>query len=273
MQHRAQSPVRGRHRRTALHSHRAPSTPFGERGRYAMVTAALVAGVGVAGVTAATAGAHPAAPSGAALDAQPRSQTPVSVQSAEAATTGTTAAPLPPFVPNPAPTATPEPSSAPLAFARAQLKERPAPPPPLVAKATWVHPMPGARVTSCFGARWGRLHAGVDLAAPHGTPIVAAGAGKVTLAGVEGGYGLAVLIDHGNGYLTHYGHMSAIAVQIGQSVKAGELIGNEGSTGHSTGPHLHFEVHKGAYKNPIEPTGWMHEQGADIAGCVPLPKG
>ncbi len=276
MQHRAQPPVRGRHRRTALHSHRAPSTPFGERGRFVMVTAALVAGVGVAGVTAATAGAHPAAPSSAALDAQPRSQTPVSVQSAEAATTGTPAAPtapLPPSVPGPAPTGTPEPSSAPLAFARVQQKERPAPPPPVVAEAKWVHPMPGATVTSCFGARWGRLHAGVDLAAPHGTPIVAAGAGKVVLAGVEGGYGLAVLIDHGNGYLTHYGHMSALAVQAGQSVKPGELIGKEGSTGHSTGPHLHFEVHKGAYKNPIEPTGWMRERGADIAGCAPLPKG
>jgi murein DD-endopeptidase MepM/ murein hydrolase activator NlpD len=237
-----------------------------------MVTAALVAGVGVAGVTAATAGAHPASPSSAMRDAQARSQTPVSVQSAQAATSSTPAAPPPPFVPNPASTGTPQPSSAPLAFARAQQKERPAPPPPVVVQAKWVHPMPGARVTSCFGARWGRLHAGVDLAAPHGTPIVAAGAGKVVLAGVEGGYGLAVLIDHGNGYLTHYGHMSAIAVQAGQSVKPGQLIGKEGSTGHSTGPHLHFEVHKGTYKNPIEPTGWMHEHGADIAGCVPLRK-
>ena len=273
MQHRAKSPVRGRHRRTALHSHRAPSTPFGERGRYAMVTAALVAGVGVAGVTAATAGAHPAAPSTPAPGVQAQGQTPVSVQSAEASTTGTPAAPPPPFVPNPASTGTPEPTSAPMAFARAQQKERPAPPPPVVVKAAWVHPMPGARVTSCFGARWGRLHAGVDLAAPHGTPIVAAGAGKVVLAGVEGGYGNAVLIDHGNGYLTHYGHMSAIAVQAGQIVEPGELIGKEGSTGQSTGPHLHFEVHKGTYKNPIEPTGWMRERGADIAGCVPLRKG
>jgi murein DD-endopeptidase MepM/ murein hydrolase activator NlpD len=250
-----------------------------------MVTAALVAGVGVAGVTAATAGAHPGSPSSAALDAQARSQTPsaaldaqarsqtpVSVRSAQASTTGTPA-PLPPSVADPASTGTTEPTSAPLAFARVQQKERPAPPPPVIAQAKWVHPMPGARVTSCFGARWGRLHAGVDLAAPHGTPIVAAGAGKVVLAGMEGGYGLAVLIDHGNGYLTHYGHMSAIAVQAGQTVKPGELIGKEGSTGHSTGPHLHFEVHKDAYKNPIEPTGWMHEHGADIAGCVPLRKG
>jgi murein DD-endopeptidase MepM/ murein hydrolase activator NlpD len=90
------------------------------------------------------------------------------------------------------------------------------------------------------------------------------------LAGVEGGYGNAVLIDHGNGYLTHYGHMSAISVKIGQKVVGGTQIGNEGSTGHSTGPHLHFEVHKGTYKNPIEPTAWMHSHGVDIGGCVPL---
>jgi murein DD-endopeptidase MepM/ murein hydrolase activator NlpD len=77
-----------------------------------------------------------------------------------------------------------------------------------------------------------------------------------------------VLIDHGNGYLTHYGHMSAITVTVGQHVQAGDQIGNEGSTGHSTGPHLHFEVHEGSYQNPIEPTAWMHEHGVDIAGCA-----
>ncbi|GAA2595553.1 hypothetical protein GCM10010435_88200 [Winogradskya consettensis] len=132
----------------------------------------------------------------------------------------------------------------------------------------WINPMPEGSVTSCFGERWGRLHAGVDLAAPSGTPIRAAGAGVVVSAGPADGYGNAVLIDHGNGYLTHYGHMSVITVVAGQQVKVGDQIGNEGSTGHSTGPHLHFEVHKGTYKNPIEPTQWMHEHGVDINGCV-----
>ncbi|WP_239158765.1 M23 family metallopeptidase, partial [Winogradskya humida] len=132
----------------------------------------------------------------------------------------------------------------------------------------WINPMPEGSVTSCFGERWGRLHAGVDLAAPSGTPIRAAGAGVVVSAGPADGYGNAVLIDHGNGYLTHYGHMSVITVVAGQPVKVGDQIGNEGSTGHSTGPHLHFEVHKGTYKNPIEPTQWMHEHGVDINGCV-----
>jgi len=131
-----------------------------------------------------------------------------------------------------------------------------------------VNPNPGARLTSCFGPRWGRMHEGVDLAAPNDTPIVAAGAGVVVRAGVAEGYGNAVLIDHGDGYLTHYGHLSAITVTAGQRVAAGQQIGNEGSTGHSTGPHLHFEVHAGFYQNPIEPTAWMRAHGVDIPGCV-----
>ncbi|MFI5890665.1 M23 family metallopeptidase [Actinoplanes sp. NPDC051513] len=137
-----------------------------------------------------------------------------------------------------------------------------------VASAAWVDPNPNARVTSCFGPRWGRMHEGVDLAAPDGTPIVAAGAGVVVRAGVAEGYGNAVLIDHGDGFLTHYGHLSAIAVTAGQHVAAGQQIGNEGSTGHSTGPHLHFEVHVGHYQNPIEPTAWMRAHGVDIPGCA-----
>ena len=134
--------------------------------------------------------------------------------------------------------------------------------------ATWVHPLSAASVTSCFGQRWGRLHAGVDLAAAHGTPIVAAGAGVVVSAGAEGGYGNAILIDHGNGYLIHYGHLSAINVEVGQRVTVGQHIGDEGSTGHSTGPHLHFEVHEGQYSNPIEPTAWMREHEVEIPGCA-----
>jgi len=151
-----------------------------------------------------------------------------------------------------------------LSFVRVLRKARPV----VKAAAAWVNPLPEGTVTSCFGQRWGRLHAGVDIAAPSGTPIRAVGAGVVVSAGPADGYGIAVLIDHGNGYLTLYGHMSAVTVTAGQKVKAGDQIGREGSTGHSTGPHLHFEVHKGTYKNPIEPTRWMHEQGVDISGCA-----
>ncbi|GAA0533834.1 hypothetical protein GCM10010172_13520 [Paractinoplanes ferrugineus] len=146
-------------------------------------------------------------------------------------------------------------------------KSRPPAPVPAAAGTAWVSPNPTARVTSCFGPRWGRIHEGVDMAAPDGTPIVAAGTGVVVRAGVEQGYGNAVLIDHGDGWLTHYGHMSVLVVVPGQRVVAGQQIGNEGSTGHSTGPHLHFEVHQGFYQNPVEPTRWMRAHGVDIPGC------
>ncbi|HWS31882.1 MAG TPA: M23 family metallopeptidase [Actinoplanes sp.] len=140
------------------------------------------------------------------------------------------------------------------------------------AVAQWTHPNPTARMTSCFGQRWGRLHAGIDLAAPPGTPILAAGSGMVVSAGPNGGYGNAILIDHRNGWLTHYGHLAEILVQPGQPVKTGDPIGIEGSTGHSTGPHLHFEVHQGYFQNPVEPTAWMRAHGVPIPGCeIPGP--
>ena len=126
--------------------------------------------------------------------------------------------------------------------------------------------MPGAENTSCFGQRWGVLHAGLDLAAPENTPIHAAGAGTVVEAGwAYSGYGISVVIDHGNGYLTHYAHQNKVAVKVGQKVSAGQLIGYEGSTGDSTGPHLHFEVHKGMW-NQVDPGPWMRSHGVDI-GC------
>lgn len=142
-------------------------------------------------------------------------------------------------------------------------------PPPATAEATadWVHPMPGAAVTSCYGWRWGAMHAGVDLALPFGTPILAVGAGTVTQTGwVYGGYGISVVVDHGNGFLTHYAHAAEATVSPGQFVSPGQMIAREGSTGDSTGPHLHFEVHQGMW-NPIEPTSWLRERGVEIGGC------
>lgn len=131
----------------------------------------------------------------------------------------------------------------------------------------WVHPMPGAVTTSCYGPRWGTMHMGVDLAMPAGTPIRAVGAGTVIYAGwVFSGYGISVVIDHHNGYLTHYAHASETTVSVGQNVKPGQVIALEGSTGDSTGPHLHFEVHQGMW-NQIEPTSWMRERGVTIEGC------
>ncbi|MDQ3147745.1 MAG: M23 family metallopeptidase [Actinomycetota bacterium] len=110
------------------------------------------------------------------------------------------------------------------------------------------------RVTSEFGRRWGRLHAGIDIAAPTGTPIYAAAAGTVIFSGVQGGYGNVVIIDHG-GFTAVYAHQSSRIASTGQSVARGQAIGRVGSTGHSTGPHLHFETRYGG--TPRNPRGCL----------------
>jgi murein DD-endopeptidase MepM/ murein hydrolase activator NlpD len=107
------------------------------------------------------------------------------------------------------------------------------------------------RLTSGFGRRWGRLHAGIDIAAPKGTPIHAAKAGTVVFAGVMRGYGNVVIIDHGGGLSTLYGHQSRLGSRRGQKVSQGQVIGFVGSTGHSTGNHCHFETRiNGSPQNP-----------------------
>ncbi len=107
-------------------------------------------------------------------------------------------------------------------------------------------------VTSGFGSRWGRLHAGIDIGAPNGTPIRAAKDGTVIFAGVQGGYGNVVIIDHGGGLTTLYAHQSRIATNDGADVDPGDLIGYVGSTGQSTGNHLHFETRvSGSPQNPL----------------------
>jgi murein DD-endopeptidase MepM/ murein hydrolase activator NlpD len=110
-------------------------------------------------------------------------------------------------------------------------------------------------VTSPFGPRWGRMHEGIDIAAPSGTPIRAAAAGTVIYSGWLGGYGNLVVLDHGNGLATAYAHQSSIAVGSGQSVLQGQVIGYVGSTGNATGSVLHFEVRvNGA---PVDPLGYL----------------
>jgi murein DD-endopeptidase MepM/ murein hydrolase activator NlpD len=107
------------------------------------------------------------------------------------------------------------------------------------------------RVTSGFGYRWGRQHAGIDIAAPTGTPIKAAKAGRVIFAGTMNGYGNVIIVDHGGGFSTLYAHQSRMASGKGQSVPQGQVIGYVGSTGRSTGPHLHFETRfGGSPRNP-----------------------
>lgn len=118
-------------------------------------------------------------------------------------------------------------------------------------------PVATSRVSSRFGYRvnpvtgqW-RRHAGIDLAASHGTPVVATAAGVVTLAGYAGNYGNLVIVRHGSGVQTRYAHLSRIAVGRGSTISRGQVIGYVGSTGRSTGPHLHYEIRRhGHAQNP-----------------------
>lgn len=110
-------------------------------------------------------------------------------------------------------------------------------------------------VTSGFGYRWGSLHAGIDIANGIGTPIRAAKAGTIILAGWNGGYGNAIVIDHGGGLSTLYGHMTRLRASEGQRVDQGDVIGDMGSTGNSTGSHLHFETRVNG--SPRNPTGYL----------------
>jgi len=123
-------------------------------------------------------------------------------------------------------------------------------------KSRFIWPLKG-RLTSPFGPRvhpvYGGpdFHTGIDLAVPEGSEVHAAAPGTVTWAGSRGGYGLLVVIDHGDGYSTYYGHLSRILVHVGQFVEVGQMIALSGNTGLSTGPHLHFEVRK--FGEPINP--------------------
>lgn len=124
---------------------------------------------------------------------------------------------------------------------------------------TFCWPLPYTHsITSLFEWRWGRMHNGIDIAdsGVYGQPIIAAASGTVTFSGGDGsGYGYHVIIDHGNGYETLYGHCCELAVSSGQHVSQGDVIGYVGSTGNSTGPHLHFEIRAGG--DPQNPLGFV----------------
>lgn len=109
--------------------------------------------------------------------------------------------------------------------------------------------------TSPFGYRWGRLHGGIDIAVPVGTPVHAAASGSVAIAGWVGGYGNYVCINHGGGLSTCYGHNSRLGVSVGQQVSKGQVIAASGNTGNSTGPHIHFETRVGGVQR--DPMGYL----------------
>ena len=132
---------------------------------------------------------------------------------------------------------------------------------------TWVQgtgqlgwPVSG-EITSPYGYRvhpiWGTTiyHSGIDIGVDEGTPVHAADSGVIVWSGWMGGYGYAVVIDHGNGLSTLYGHNSELAVDEGQSVSKGQVVAYAGSTGNSTGPHVHFEVRENG--DPVDPMGYL----------------
>ena len=128
----------------------------------------------------------------------------------------------------------------------------------------WVLPAPGV-MTTCFCMRWGVMHEGIDIAKGYGVPIRAVGAGVVIKAGPAAGFGNWVVIQHANGDVSIYGHMESFGVSVGEHVKAGQVIAREGSMGYSTGPHLHFEVHRGGFDGPpIDPVPWLRARGVSI---------
>lgn len=133
-------------------------------------------------------------------------------------------------------------------------------------------PVDGARISSGFGARlhpilgYTRMHKGVDFAVPQGTPVMAAGAGKVTFRGWAGEYGNLVVIDHGNGYSTAYAHLSRFAedTRVGGHVSQGEVVAYSGMTGLATGPHLHYEVR--IHNNQVNPATVKVAGGRKLEG-------
>ena len=121
------------------------------------------------------------------------------------------------------------------------------------------------RLTTCYCMRWGQMHYGLDLAAPLGTPIYSAADGVVLKAGRVSGFGNAVYIQDADGNVHIYGHMRYYDVSAGDTVHAGDQIAKVGNEGFSTGPHLHYEIHRGDMNGrPLDPQDWLAERGVNI---------
>ncbi|WP_340559886.1 M23 family metallopeptidase [Streptomyces sp. GSL17-111] len=147
---------------------------------------------------------------------------------------------------------------------RRRAPERPAP----ASRSAWVAPVASYVLTAGYAARgglWSSGHTGQDFAVRTGTPVRAVGGGTVVRAGYGGPYGNEVVLAHGNGYWTHYAHLSVIQVGVGQRVQAGQQIALSGSTGNSSGPHLHFEVRSSpAQGSSVSPVPWLRARGVVI---------
>jgi murein DD-endopeptidase MepM/ murein hydrolase activator NlpD len=138
------------------------------------------------------------------------------------------------------------------------------------ARPKWLAPLPKGsfQVSSCFAPRWGTFHYGLDMAAPAATPFYAAGDGVVIEAGPMSGYGNVIMIEHADGTISVYGHEQRLFVEKGEKVKAGQLIGQVGNVGQSTGYHLHFEVRVGDVNGEkMDPVDWLADRGIQLTGC------
>jgi murein DD-endopeptidase MepM/ murein hydrolase activator NlpD len=134
--------------------------------------------------------------------------------------------------------------------------------PEKLAQDVWLLPLDDYVFTSPYGVRWGKLHAGIDLAAPEGTPYKAVHAGVVTQAGYNGGYGYSITVRQADNTEVIYAHSRRLLVKAGDKVTAGQAIGEVGNTGYSYGTHLHLEVHvKGT---PTDPIVFLRDRGVDI---------
>ena len=131
-----------------------------------------------------------------------------------------------------------------------------------VGQDLWLLPLDDYVFTSPFGVRWGKLHAGIDLAAPEGMPYKAVHAGTVTQAGYNGGYGYSITIKQADNIEVIYAHSRRLLVKVGQQVVAGQVIAEVGNSGYSYGTHLHLEVHVNG--TPTDPIVFLRNRGVDI---------
>lgn len=121
---------------------------------------------------------------------------------------------------------------------------------------SWRLPVTNPVLTSGFGYRWGQLHAGEDFAVSVGTPLPSMSTGTVIFGGAESGFGNLVEIRYWDGTISYYGHMSVVSVKVGEAVRPGQIVGQSGNTGHSTGPHLHLEIHPNGGP-AVDPLPWL----------------
>ncbi|MET9801885.1 M23 family metallopeptidase [Streptomyces sp. NPDC006368] len=139
-----------------------------------------------------------------------------------------------------------------------------------VGRRAWVAPVEEYRLSARFhsaGERWARRHTGQDFAVDLGTPVRSIGAGRVQSVSCGGAFGIEVIVRHGNGWYSQYAHLAAPAVDKGERVRTGQWIGQAGTTGNSTGPHLHFEVRLTPYLGSgVDPVPWLREHGVRLHG-------